>query len=170
MIILFLIEFDSNMESIRESYMNTVNELNQELLAMKEQYEQLSEEKQILSDQLEYQSVINKKEVEKTQVEKVESDLNDVENVHHALEKLRNSLPISNNASFEEMITFINNLTDENVILKEKEVKLAKDLEEINEQYEKIAEHNKELFFKQQVFDEYAKSNDSWLINYENFF
>jgi hypothetical protein len=28
------------MESIRQSYLNTVNELNQELLATKEQYEQ----------------------------------------------------------------------------------------------------------------------------------
>ncbi len=33
------------MESIRQSYMNTVNELNQELLAMKEAYERLDSEK-----------------------------------------------------------------------------------------------------------------------------
>ena len=46
------------MESIRQSYLNTVNELNQELLAMKEQYEQLDAEKQLLNNQLENRSVI----------------------------------------------------------------------------------------------------------------
>ncbi len=45
------------MESIRQSYMNTVNELNQELLAMKEAYEQLDREKQGLIDELEKRPV-----------------------------------------------------------------------------------------------------------------
>ncbi len=45
------------MESIRQSYMNTVNELNQELLAMKEAYEQLDAEKQGLTSELEKRSV-----------------------------------------------------------------------------------------------------------------
>ena len=43
------------MESIRQSYINTVNELNQELLAMKEAYEQLDNEKQNLVGELEKQ-------------------------------------------------------------------------------------------------------------------
>ncbi|CAF4939413.1 unnamed protein product, partial [Rotaria sp. Silwood1] len=37
------LELENNMESIRQSYTNTVNELNQELLAMKEQCEQLDQ-------------------------------------------------------------------------------------------------------------------------------
>ena len=44
----FFLESSNNLESIRQSYMNTVNELNQELLAMKEAYEQLDAEKQRL--------------------------------------------------------------------------------------------------------------------------
>jgi hypothetical protein len=41
------------MESIRQSYVNTVNELNQELLVMKEQCQQLDVEKQFLNSELE---------------------------------------------------------------------------------------------------------------------
>ncbi len=52
----FSIESTSNLESIRESYLNTVNELNQELLAMKEAYEELDREKQVLSNELEKRS------------------------------------------------------------------------------------------------------------------
>jgi len=37
--------------------MNTVNELNQELLAMKEAYEQVDREKQVLIDELEKRPV-----------------------------------------------------------------------------------------------------------------
>ncbi|CAF1012677.1 unnamed protein product [Rotaria sp. Silwood1] len=50
-------ESENNMESIRQSYINIVNELNQELLAMKEQCEQADAEKQLLTNQLENQSV-----------------------------------------------------------------------------------------------------------------
>ncbi len=49
----FFIESATNLETIKESYTNTVNELNQELLAMKEAYDQLDAEKQILMDELE---------------------------------------------------------------------------------------------------------------------
>jgi len=49
-------ESDNNMETIRQSYLNAVNELNQELLATKEQYEQLDAEKQLLNNQLENRS------------------------------------------------------------------------------------------------------------------
>ncbi len=51
------IEPGDNLESIRQSYMNTVNELNQELLAMKEAYEQLDAEKQGLISELEKRSI-----------------------------------------------------------------------------------------------------------------
>jgi len=51
------IESSENMESIKQSYMNTVNELNQELLAMKEAYEQLDVEKQGLISELEKRPV-----------------------------------------------------------------------------------------------------------------
>ena len=48
----------NNLESIRESYTNTVNELNQELQAMKEAYEQLDGEKQDLVDELEKRDAV----------------------------------------------------------------------------------------------------------------
>jgi hypothetical protein len=44
------------MESIRQSYINTVNELNQELLAVKDAYEQLDAEKEFLNRELEKRS------------------------------------------------------------------------------------------------------------------
>jgi chromosome segregation ATPase len=46
----------ANTESIQQFYMNTVNELNQELLAMKEAYNELDTEKQVLANELEKQS------------------------------------------------------------------------------------------------------------------
>ncbi|CAF5229220.1 unnamed protein product, partial [Rotaria magnacalcarata] len=46
-------EFTNNIESIRESYVNTVNELNQELLVMKKQCEECDIQNQLLTDELE---------------------------------------------------------------------------------------------------------------------
>ncbi len=40
---------------IKESYINTINELNQEILVLKEAYDQLDSEKQVLLDELEKQ-------------------------------------------------------------------------------------------------------------------
>ncbi len=54
---MLFVESGNNMESIRESYTNAVNELNQELLAMKEVYEQLDAEKQDLINELEKRPV-----------------------------------------------------------------------------------------------------------------
>ncbi len=51
----FLLESSNNMESIRESFVNTINELNQELLVMKEAYDQLDVESQRLTNELEKQ-------------------------------------------------------------------------------------------------------------------
>ena len=39
------IESATNLEAIKQSYMDTLNELNQELLALKEAYEELDAEK-----------------------------------------------------------------------------------------------------------------------------
>jgi FtsZ-binding cell division protein ZapB len=51
------VESYDNTESIKQSYINTVNELNQELLTMKEAYEQLDSEKQDLINELEKRPV-----------------------------------------------------------------------------------------------------------------
>jgi hypothetical protein len=61
------VESTENIESIRQSYVNTVNELNQELLAMKERCEQLDEEKQFLNSELEKRSAdANQERVQET--------------------------------------------------------------------------------------------------------
>jgi uncharacterized phage infection (PIP) family protein YhgE len=46
------VESTNNLETIKQSYMNTVNELTQELLALKEAYDQLDTEKQGLISEL----------------------------------------------------------------------------------------------------------------------
>ncbi|CAF1375878.1 unnamed protein product, partial [Rotaria sordida] len=64
-------ELTNNMESIRESYVNTVNELNQELLIMKKQCEQFDAENQLLTNELEKQSIqIHEEQIEPT-IEKI---------------------------------------------------------------------------------------------------
>ncbi len=51
------VESSNNLESIRQSYINAVNELNQELLAMKDAYDQIDAEKQDLINELEKRPV-----------------------------------------------------------------------------------------------------------------
>jgi hypothetical protein len=46
------VENGTILESIRDSFTNTINELNRELMAMKEAYDQLDDEKQQLADEL----------------------------------------------------------------------------------------------------------------------
>ncbi|CAF3671069.1 unnamed protein product [Adineta steineri] len=46
-------ESTTNLESIRESYVNTIDELNKELNAMKEAYDRIDNEKQLLNDEIE---------------------------------------------------------------------------------------------------------------------
>ena len=46
------LENGATLESIRESFTNTIDELNRELLAIKEAYDQLDDEKQQLADEL----------------------------------------------------------------------------------------------------------------------
>ncbi len=53
----FCIESAIDLETIKQSYSNAVNELNQELLAMKEAYEQADAEKQFLISELDKRPV-----------------------------------------------------------------------------------------------------------------
>jgi hypothetical protein len=64
---LLYVESGNNMESIRESYVNTVNELNQELSVVKEAYDQLDADNQRLTNELENQfAVIDQKQLRQT--------------------------------------------------------------------------------------------------------
>ena len=65
--LVFHLESASSLEAIKQSYINTVNELNQELLAMKEAYDQLDTEKQALVDELEKRSV----EIDQNEVKRI---------------------------------------------------------------------------------------------------
>ena len=51
------LEPNETLESIRQEYLNTVNELTQELLALKEAYEHLDSEKKGLAHELEKRSI-----------------------------------------------------------------------------------------------------------------
>ncbi|CAF2189339.1 unnamed protein product, partial [Rotaria magnacalcarata] len=64
-------EFTNNMESIREAYVNTVNELNQELLVMKKQCEECGIQNQLLTDELEKRPVRSNEESVEPNIEKV---------------------------------------------------------------------------------------------------
>ncbi|CAF1495089.1 unnamed protein product, partial [Rotaria sp. Silwood1] len=146
------LELENNMESIRQSYTNTVNELNQELLAMKEQCEQLDSEKQFLTNQLENQSMMINQELD---IQQTEKPLNTIDDMNRILENLQNILSLSKDTSIEDIIFHINNLVKDNVLLKEIETSLTKDLEYINQQLidvdrqcEQLKEHNKELLLK----------------------
>ncbi|CAF4691400.1 unnamed protein product, partial [Rotaria sp. Silwood2] len=146
------LESENNMESIRQSYINTVNELNEELLAMKEQYEQIDAEKQFLTNQLENQSIIINQDRDTEQTEK---SLDTIDNINHIWKELRNILLLSNEASLEEIIVCIDNLGKENVVLKENEISLTKDLEyisqqliDVDQQCEQLKQLNKELLLK----------------------
>ncbi|CAF1445487.1 unnamed protein product, partial [Rotaria sordida] len=68
-------ESTSNLESIQQSYINTIDELNQELLVMKKQCEDLDAEKQVLSNELEKQSVEVDQNYPKQTTEKVSSNI-----------------------------------------------------------------------------------------------
>ncbi|CAM4859045.1 unnamed protein product [Rotaria socialis] len=64
-------ELTNNMESIRESYVNTVNELNQELLIMKKQCEECDTQNQLLTDELEKRPLPSNQESVEPNIEKV---------------------------------------------------------------------------------------------------
>jgi hypothetical protein len=54
---LFSVESTNDIESVREFYINVVNELNQQVSNMKAAYEQIDAEKQRLADELEKQAI-----------------------------------------------------------------------------------------------------------------
>lgn len=105
-------------------------------------------------------------------------------------EDLKNILPISSQASSEEIISYINDLIKNNNSYKEKENILTKDLESVNQQLinvyhqcEQLEEYNKQLLLERQpITDEIQQdyillknqytqldnANRSWQQFYEN--
>ncbi|CAF5085828.1 unnamed protein product, partial [Rotaria sp. Silwood1] len=71
----FNVASTGNFESIQESYMNTINELNEQLLVMKDRCEELAAEKQFLSIELEKRCVEIDREHSKQTIEKVPSNI-----------------------------------------------------------------------------------------------
>ncbi|CAF3466351.1 unnamed protein product [Rotaria sp. Silwood2] len=81
--------------------------------------------------------------------------LDTIDNINHIWKELRNILLLSNEASLEEIIVGIDNLGKENVVLKENEISLTKDLEyisqqliDVDQQCEQLKQLNKELLLK----------------------
>ncbi|CAF4655745.1 unnamed protein product, partial [Rotaria socialis] len=69
------LESGTNLETIKESYVNAINELNQELLAIKNQYEALDSEKQRLVDELGTRTVGLNPDQCKQNIERISSNL-----------------------------------------------------------------------------------------------
>ncbi|CAF5028174.1 unnamed protein product, partial [Rotaria sp. Silwood1] len=67
-------ESTNNLESIHQTYTNTLNELNRKLLAMKNRCEELDAEKQLLSTELEKRSIEIEREHANQTIEKVSSE------------------------------------------------------------------------------------------------
>ena len=53
------LQSDQHLQSIRQPYINTLDELNHELSAIKEAYDQLDQQNQLLTDQLDQRSLLN---------------------------------------------------------------------------------------------------------------
>lgn len=51
------LQSDQHLQSVRQPYMNTIDELNQELSTIKEAYDQLDQQNRMLTDQLEQQAL-----------------------------------------------------------------------------------------------------------------
>ncbi|CAF4306265.1 unnamed protein product, partial [Adineta steineri] len=144
-------ESGNNMESIRQSYLNTVNELNQELLAMKEQYDQLDAEKHILNDKLENQSVIQP-------IESSSFNSNVTDETHPIWNEIQSILNLLDELSREKFIFHIHHLISEYRLAKDKINILTKDLENINQQLtniynqcEQLQETNKQLLLEKEL-------------------
>lgn len=109
------------MESIKESYTNTVSELNQELLAMKEAYQELDNEKQSLIVELDKRSA----EVQQAQQTLSDTNNNEIDELRDELaalttanqaweqfhqsqltnfrEQLQDHIPVDENLSLEQI-------------------------------------------------------------------
>jgi hypothetical protein len=150
----FCIESETNLETIRQSYLNTVNELNLELLAIKDQ--------SFINNQEPDTQTIGKyllTDVEDSLYILLESSSSDsnLDEINRIYEELRNILPISNEASLEEIILSINNLIKEKNLFEVKEIILTKDLESVNQQLmdvyhqcEQLQEYNQQLLVGKQ--------------------
>ncbi|CAF1066100.1 unnamed protein product [Adineta ricciae] len=148
-----------NLESIRESYENTVNELNQELSAVKEAYEQLNVEKQILEktassateqeSPLEMEAGSNHKSAEELRnlrdsFELLASQCAQLEEANRAWQtyqqsqgsvfraKLVDYIPMDENQSFEEMAQAIID-------------HIAKERNDVNDRHLELEKTNNEL-------------------------
>ncbi|CAF1419944.1 unnamed protein product, partial [Adineta steineri] len=159
-------ESGNNMESIRQSYLNTVDELNQELLAMKEQYEQLDAEKQILNDKLENQSVIQP-------IESSSFNSNVTDETHPIWNEIQSILNLLDELSREKFIFHIHHLISEYRLAKDKINILTKDLENINQQLtniynqcEQLQETNKQLLSEKEVFNGKSMNDDQFQQEY----
>ena len=76
------------------------------------------------------------------------------------LEQLRNLLSLSNEIPLKEIISFLDQLTKENLSFKQNEDSLRKDLENVNEQLiniynqcEQLQENNKQLLLEKQTLN-----------------
>ena len=124
------IESENNLETIRQSYLNTIDELNRELLALKEQFANHHPH-----------SEINKNLSESSS----DSDNDD-------LDQFRKLLPVPTDATLDEMLSSIHNLLQNNNTLKEKQFSLIQNLEGVNQQLinvyqqsEQLQEYNQQL-------------------------
>lgn len=124
------VESENNLETIRQSYLNTIDELNRELLALKEQFTNHHPP-----------SIIEKKLSESS------SDSNSED-----LEQFRKILPVSHDATLDEILSSIHHLLQDNTKLKEKEFSLINNLEGVNQQLnnlyqqcEQLQEYNQQL-------------------------
>ncbi len=91
------------METIRQSYLNTIDELNRELLALKEQF------------------ALNHQQPDVQTIDSP-SESSSSDELNHIYEQLRHVLPISNEATLDDIISHINNLIKENNLFKQKEI------------------------------------------------
>ena len=90
---MFYTESESNLETIRQSYLNTIDELNREILALKEQFSTNHQE----------------------------SNGNYPDETDHIYAQLKAILPVSNEANSDDIISHINTLINENNSFKDLE-------------------------------------------------
>lgn len=128
------IESENNLETIRQSHLNTIDELNRELLALKEQFSSNDESTKVINNHSESSS---------------DSSTDEIDPIYDELRKI---LFLSNDATLDEILSSIINLFNENNTLKEKQFSLIQNLEGVNQQLihvyqqcEQLQEYNQEL-------------------------
>ncbi|CAF0778122.1 unnamed protein product [Rotaria sordida] len=149
-------ESTSNLESILESYMNTINELNQELLVMKKQCEELDAEKQLLTDELQKRPVdIDRDHAEQT-IQKMSSD---------TLKQPFEQVPIHmSDVNIEEERKELQQLRD-NTPLKSSETVDQQEVEEIQQLRENLISLTAQLDVTKQTWQQYQQTQFDILRN-----